>query len=164
MKEIVTLVDEYDNVIGDNNRDQLSDNDRWRVVEIWVTNSDGKVLMAKRSSQKNHEPDLWEPGASGTVIHPESYEISAHRELEEELGLQAKKLELEKVIFYEKPFGKRACGLFRVVIDKSQSIRWQEEEVVKVKWLSVEELKANYKDHPDRYVSELNLFLEYFTK
>src|SRR3989304_8438409 len=141
MAELVTLVDSSDNIIGTKDRNLLTDNDRWRVVQIWISDRFGKILIAKRGPQKKNEPNLWEPGASGTVSYPDSYEMSASRELEEELGIKTEILSLEKVIFYKKPLGYRACGLFRLVIDENPTLKLQKEEVAGVKWIDIEELE-----------------------
>jgi isopentenyl-diphosphate delta-isomerase len=162
MDEIITLVDEKDNVIGQKPRSKLIDSDRWRAVEIWVEDTDGNILLAKRSPLKKHEPNVWEPGAAGTVTYPEPYETSSARELGEELGIKVQNLTLEKVLFYKKPFGNRAMGLFRVVVDKGVKLKLQEDEVTEVKWISLKELKEDYRNNPEKYVSDLGIFIKHF--
>ncbi len=51
--EQIILVDEDDSVIGHKSRISLSKSDRTRVSVIWVQNSQGQVLLARRSKQKS---------------------------------------------------------------------------------------------------------------
>jgi isopentenyldiphosphate isomerase len=163
MTEPVTIVDEKDSVLGTKDRELVNDNDRWRAVAIWVEDNEGNVLLAKRSHLKKYEPNLWEAGAAGTVTHPEPYETSAIRELEEELGIKAKSLTLEKVLFYKKTFGHRAMGLFRIIVDRNIKLKLQKEEVADAKWVNKKELRDDYKNNPENYVSDMGKLLDHFT-
>jgi len=163
MAELVTLVDASDNVIGSKDRESVSDNDRWRAAQIWVANPKGRILIAKRTLNKKIQPGIWEPGASGTVTYPNSYEKTALLELQEELGIKRKNLTLEKVIFWKSTLGSRACGLFRTVVDPQQeTIKVQAEEIFEVKWMILDNLVEDYFKHPKKYVVEFGQLLEYY--
>lgn len=163
MSELVTLVDEGDNVIGKKDRETVSDNDRWRVSQIWVTDTKGRILIAKRVKDKKIQPGRWEPGASGTVTYPNSYEKTAQIELYEELGIKRKNLTLEKVIFWKSTLGSRACGLFRAVVDlELETIKVQAEEISEVKWMAPKDLTKDYLKRPEKYVVEFGQLLEYY--
>ena len=163
MAELVTLVDASDNVIGSKDRESVSDNDRWRAAQIWVADPKGRILIAKRTLNKKIQPGIWEPGASGTVTYPNSYEKTALLELQEELGIKRKNLTLEKVIFWKSTLGSRACGLFRTVVDPQQeTIKVQAEEIFEVKWMILDNLVEDYFKHPKKYVVEFGQLLEYY--
>src|SRR3989344_68275 len=160
MAELVTLVDASDNVIGSKDRESVSDNDRWRAAQIWVADPKGRILIAKRTLNKKIQPGIWEPGASGTVTYPNSYEKTALLELQEELGIKRKNLTLEKVIFWKSTLGSRACGLFRTVVDPQQeTIKVQAEEIFEVKWMILDNLVEDYFKHPKKYVVEFGQLL-----
>ena len=163
MTEFVTLVDESDNVFGKKDRRLVSDNDCWREAQIWVTDPKGRILIAKRTLDKKIQPGLWEPGASGAVAYPDSYEKTAQLELQEELGVKRKNLTLEKVIFWKSTLGSRACGLFRTVVDPEQeTIKVQIEEISEAKWITPENLAKDYSEHPEQYVIEFGQLLEHY--
>jgi isopentenyl-diphosphate delta-isomerase len=163
---LVTLVDEHDNIVGTKERDELSDTDRWRIVAIWVTNSDGDILIAKRSAHKKLDPEKWGPAASGTVDYPEDYLTTAKREAKEEIGVDLPNLKIEKVIFYKSSsLGNRACGLARATIDKdAKDFIIQNDEVEEVKWVTKDKLKEDLIKNPRKYVAGITLLAEYFVQ
>jgi isopentenyldiphosphate isomerase len=86
--EIVILVDENDHVIGKAPRSRVRNEGLiHRVTYILVFNSDGQLLLQKRTTIKDLYPGYYDAAAGGVVTCGESYEASASRELEEELGL-----------------------------------------------------------------------------
>jgi len=62
------------------------------VVEIWVIDGKGKVLLTRRHPDKTH-PNQWEC-TIGAVVAGEDSMTGALRELEEEIGLPATAAEL----------------------------------------------------------------------
>lgn len=51
-REKVYVVDENDSVLGEKWRDETLPSDRIRIVGIWVENSTGEVLLARRADHK----------------------------------------------------------------------------------------------------------------
>ncbi len=92
-EEIVMIVDEHNQPIGAVARTIMR---RQRLIHrassILVFNSQGELFIQKRSRHKDIYPGYWDPTAGGVVLHGESYEESARRELREELGLSGVKL------------------------------------------------------------------------
>lgn len=62
---------------------------RHRAVHIQVFNSAGEIYLQRRAAWKDINPWLWDSGAAGHVSAGEGYLLSAHREMEEELGVKA---------------------------------------------------------------------------
>ena len=86
--EIVTLVDLNDQVIGEAPRSEVRRKGLLhRVTYILVLSTDGKLLLQKRTPIKDLYPGYYDAAAGGVVKSGEAYEISATRELEEELGV-----------------------------------------------------------------------------
>ena len=54
MKEEIIIVDENDQIIGHKVRGTLDQKDVYRVSALWVQNSNGHVLLAKRALTKKH--------------------------------------------------------------------------------------------------------------
>jgi isopentenyl-diphosphate delta-isomerase type 1 len=97
--EILEIVDESDNVIGTATRAEIHRKRlRHRAVHIFVFNSAGKIYVQRRSSSKDRFPDRLDSSAAGHVDPGESYEETAIRELQEELGIRA---EIEEILSVE---------------------------------------------------------------
>ena len=60
-----------------------------RAVHLFIFNAAGELFLQKRSRWKDVAPGLWDSSAAGHVAAGDSYEHTAPRELEEELGVSA---------------------------------------------------------------------------
>lgn len=88
-EEIFDVVDAEDRVIGQAPRSEVHARGMLhRAVHILVFNTRGELLVQRRSASKDEFPLCFTTSASGHVSAGESYEESAPRELEEELGLR----------------------------------------------------------------------------
>ncbi len=86
--EIVTLVDTADQVIGKAPRSEMRAKGLChRATYILVFSSENQLLLQKRTQTKDVFPGYFDAAAGGVLLYGESYEESATRELEEELGL-----------------------------------------------------------------------------
>jgi isopentenyldiphosphate isomerase len=89
-EELVDIIDQQDNVIGVATRARLrAEKLLHRGVFVIVLTSDDRIVVQQRSATKDLWPSRWDIGAGGVVSSGESYEVSAHRELQEELGIEA---------------------------------------------------------------------------
>jgi len=87
--EIVVIVDEKNNVIGAETRSIMRSKGLiHRATYILVFNSMGQIFIQKRTSNKDVYPGYYDVAAGGVVVAGETYEESAARELEEELGIR----------------------------------------------------------------------------
>ncbi|HZA38377.1 MAG TPA: NUDIX domain-containing protein, partial [Candidatus Baltobacteraceae bacterium] len=68
---------------------------RHRAVHILIFDQAGEVYLQQRSRWKDRHPLRWDSSAAGHVATGESYEETARRELEEELGIN---VPLEKIL------------------------------------------------------------------
>ncbi len=67
------------------------------TVHIWFFTSDGKLLIQQRGKHKGTHPLLWDVSVAGHVGAGEEIELSALREVKEEIGLDISKSDLEKI-------------------------------------------------------------------
>lgn len=152
LADTYAVVDDKDIVIGYKTRDEITDGDIYRVSALWLTNSQGEVLLAQRALSKDHHPGKWGPAAAGTVEANESYEDNIKKEAYEELGL-------ENISFVTGPkhlvrgkwphFGQ----WFYAQVDKSASdFKLQQSEVAAVRWFTMLELKQDMLAHPEIYL------------
>lgn len=88
--EILEIVDGEDRVIGTATRREIHEKGLChRAVHIFVFNSAGEIFIQRRSAYKDKHPLKLDSSAAGHVDPGESYETTASRELEEELGITA---------------------------------------------------------------------------
>jgi len=161
-KQKIIVVDINDNLIGVKFRNEIDySKDIYRCTGIWITNFEGEILLAKRSSLKDKDPSKWGPGAAGTLEEGDTYEGNAYKELEEELGVTGAFLTKGPKVYREIPrkyFGQ----WYFCVLNKQTKFTLQKEEVDEVAWVTPEFLKQDVIDHPEKYVFSLFTHLEIF--
>jgi isopentenyldiphosphate isomerase len=101
-EEIVQIVDQENQEIGAVSRKLMREQRLiHRACYILVFNPAGELFIQKRTLSKDIYPGYWDVAAGGVVLDRESYEESAERELAEELGVRAVKLEFVLDQYYE---------------------------------------------------------------
>ncbi len=145
----IPIVDENDVLIEYRERD---DNDVVairRVSFLWVTNSKGDILLARRGWEKKHGAGKWGPAVAGTVEEGETYESNIIKEMDEEIGLKNLSPILSRKIRINNCF----CQGFDIVLDKDASeFKLQEKEVAEVKWFTREQLRKELNEHPENFL------------
>ncbi|MBN2508709.1 MAG: NUDIX domain-containing protein [Spirochaetales bacterium] len=88
--EVFDRVDADNRVIGKALRSDCHGNPSiiHRAVHVLVVNRQGRVLVQKRSMNKDVQPGKWDTSVGGHLNAGESYEDAAVRESREELGLE----------------------------------------------------------------------------
>lgn len=146
---------------------------------IWIVRPNDKsgydLLLQKRSADKDSNPGCYDISSAGHVAAGDEYLESALRELQEELGIQAKPEELEYVgcrhcgfedIFYGKVFKDQELShiyVYRQPVD-IEKLHLQETEVEEVCWMDYEEIRRRMKDSTWKhciYEDEMNMLREY---
>jgi len=110
------------------------------VVGIWVINANGKLLLTKRSLQKEQYPDLWE-NTYGSLLAGEINVDGALRELYEETGIRADKRDLQYCVTQ-----KTSTSFVDMYILNSNilisKLVMQENETTEAKWVSIDQFKS----------------------
>lgn len=152
MAERIIIVDKNDTVIGAKDRDDITEKDIYRVSALWLKNSKGRILLARRAYDKSHHPGFWGPATAGTVAEGESYEKNILREIEEELGITGQTVTSERKLFSETKHSYFAQW-FTMILDWSvDDFRVDEKEVAEIRWFSPHELQAAIQHHTDRFL------------
>jgi len=127
-EEIFDVVDENDRVIGQASRSEVhAQGLLHRAANVFVFDSQGRLLLQMRSATKDEFPQCYTSSASGHLDAGESYEQAAVRELHEELGLSSPLEFLGKL-----PAGLKTANehsaLFRTVTDETPTFHPEEIE------------------------------------
>lgn len=148
----IPIVDENDNLIEYRERDNRDFDSIYRVASLWVTDTEGKILLARRAFNKSHDPGKWGPAVAGTVEEGETYEQNIIKETEEEIGLKDIKpvLGIKK---FKKTKWKYFLQEFSLTLPSGfNDFKIQEDEVAEIKWFSEEELRVELKNNPDNFL------------
>ena len=106
---------------------------RHAVAEVFVFHEEGTILLMQRDMNKPNYPGYWESGAGGSVLKGESFFEGAKRELWEETGIVATKLEpTYRVVTPDTIYKGYLCW---TNISKD-SIILQEDETIGYKWVN----------------------------
>ena len=83
------IVDDDNRIIGMASRNQVHGNPELihRTSHVVVFNSNGKILLQKRSENKDIQPGKWDTAVGGHLAPGEGFEEAARRETAEELGI-----------------------------------------------------------------------------
>lgn len=91
--ELVDIVDEEDCVVDQVSRSEMRAHRlRHRAVFVAVTDGRGRLLVHRRSPDKDVWPGWCDIAVGGVVVSGEDYLTAAHRELAEEIGIRADEL------------------------------------------------------------------------
>lgn len=163
MASEITIVDNNDNVIGLKKRQLADVSDIYRVSCLWVENSGGDILLARRALTKAHDPGKWGPAVAGTVEYDDSYEDTIRREAFEELGVSG--VEFQKVIkeFTKTDFS-HFTQYFRTILDyQLDKFSVQIEEVAEIKWFPRLELEELLNNNPEIFIQSMPRVFELYS-
>jgi isopentenyldiphosphate isomerase len=124
-------------------------------VNIWIINESGQLLVQKRSSKKDSDPNKWDISSAGHIPAGETSVNAAAREIEEELGIEIEKSDL-KFLFTSVSKSIKNNGIFinnsfhdvyllKMDLDITK-LELQEDEVSAVKWIDPSELTTRAKN------------------
>ena len=142
--EIFDIVDEKDNVIETVTRGEVHKNKKLihRSVSVAIFNKKGELFLQKRSGNKDMDPLKWTISCSGHVASGDSYEMTAHRELVEELGIDLEILPITKYICKE-PYETEMVMLYKAV--SNGPFKLNPNEIVRGKFFSRKKLNKEIK-------------------
>jgi isopentenyl-diphosphate delta-isomerase type 1 len=155
MSERIQIVDKNDQIIGSATREEAWAKGLYhRTIHIIIRDDNGKVLLQKRSSQKKLYPDRWTSAVSGHVDEGETSELSASRELIEEIGIDIPLEYLGKFTFNHKDGDKiinQFNRVFQGEVSPTTAFTLEPEEVSDTKWFSQKQLANAIADNPENF-------------
>jgi len=164
--EYLEIFDEQGNSLGQKLRKEVHRDGDWhRVVDVWIYDSQKRILLQRRSATKKKFPNHWDFSVGGHISAGESWESALEREVEEELGIPTKFSEVE--FFGERKEETRVGDILdreiaRTYFLKKDSeiseLRLQEEEVAEVAWVNFSELERRV--HSPEFVPHRKEYLD----
>jgi isopentenyldiphosphate isomerase len=156
-------VDENDKIIGSRPRnDFYTGKYIHRSTYLILFNSKKEILIQKRAPTKKWYPNLYTFAVARTVQVNESYEDSMKKGLKEKMGISIPVKYLFKHYFFDesdKSF--RAVFLGR----SDEKVKPNKKDIADIKWIHVDELKKEIKDHPEKYAPPFIVCMEkYFAE
>ena len=169
MCELLDLVDDNDRVIGVHDRSWFYNNDIhfYRVINVFCTNSEGKILLQQKSDSCIQFAGLYDFSVGGHVQSNESYETAACREIYEEIGLKVNKKQLVQIAYLKYPNELQTSSfskLYYLCIQNYKPILSSETQ--KFQFLTDEEIRylMTKKKFKSDYEALFNLFCDWRVK
>jgi isopentenyldiphosphate isomerase len=145
--EIITIVDADNNVVGSARRRVMRAKGLpHRASYILVFNSKGELFIQKRTMSKDIYPGYYDVATGGVVLADESYDLSAERELAEELGARNTPLTSHFDFKHEDDNNIVWGRLYTCIYDGE--IILQEEEVESGEFMSINQVLELSKNKP----------------
>lgn len=118
---------------------RLNPNEYHLVVHIWPYDSNGRLLIQRRSQKRKLMPGEW-AATGGSAVLGEDSRTAAHRELSEELGIE---LPPENLRFARRLKRKNSfLDVWFIKVDVDiDTLELQREEVSAVRWIGGNQLK-----------------------
>lgn len=108
------------------------------VVDIWIFNSEGKILLQKRADTKRVQPGVWAE-TGGSVMHGETSLEAIHREVKEELGVDIDDEACDLLMKFRSGYAWGDHFFLRQDFDLDQ-MTLQADEVTDVGWFTTDEI------------------------
>lgn len=147
----VVIVDEQDRVVGSAMLAEAWEKGLiYRLVMVVVEDSQGHVLLHRRSPSMKLFPNRWDTVGGHVDVTPD-YLKSAQMELREEAGIEHAELEKLAHEYTEELYdggvlGKRFVTIYRARYDGEPGVA-NDDEVVEMRWFSREEIAELAKHH-----------------
>ena len=141
-EEYLDIVSDDDKVIDSDLRSKCHGNPHLihRAVHVLLFDSKGRLLLQKRSMNKDIQPGKWDTSVGGHVESGEEYEIAVYRELAEELGIKEAKLDYLYSYKMRNEIESENIKSFCCIYDGS--IYHNREEIDEIRFWNIDEIKS----------------------
>lgn len=126
-----------------------------RSASLWITNSDGDILLAQRKLTKRNNPGKWSEAVGGTVEGEDDYESTMLREAEEEIGFSVDNYVIGPKQYVSSPTKYFVQWYVATVDCPIEAFHIQEEELEQLAWINQEQFRNELKNTPEKYIDEM---------
>src|SRR4030042_1576211 len=167
--ELIDICDESNNLINvQKMKSEAHEKGLWhRATHIWVYNSKGEILLQLRAKGKLLFPDVWDVSVGGHVSAGEDPITSGLREIEEEIGLKAKKEDLEffqirkiKAVYKNIKNNEFSYIYFLKFDGDTKKLKVQDEEIQEIKFIPIKKIEEELKTNSKKYLPHGDYWLE----
>ena len=170
-KEYVILVDTADRELGTMEKMEAHEKATLhRAFSVFIFNDRGELMLQQRAAHKYHSPLLWTNTCCSHQRQGESNIEAGKRRLKEEMGFEVD-LDEKFHFVYKAEFdnGLTEHELDHVMVGYyNGEPTINPEEVASWKWIDMEVLQQDIKDHPQDYTAWFKIifdrFVEFLTK
>ncbi len=170
-KEYVILVDTADRELGTMEKMEAHEKAALhRAFSVFIFNDRGELMLQQRAAHKYHSPLLWTNTCCSHQRQRESNIEAGKRRLREEMGFEVD-LDEKFHFVYKAEFdnGLTEHELDHVMVGYyNGEPTINPEEVASWKWINMEVLQQDMKDHPQDYTAWFKIifdrFVEFLTK
>ncbi len=140
MEEIWDILDEEGNKTGKTmKKGPIPEGFYHLGADVWIINSENKILIQKRSPKKKNSPNVWAM-TGGSVIKGETTLQTIERETKEELGVSLNMKDIQLINHYKTGTVWLDTYLIKQDINLDDIVM-QEDEVCDVKWATYDEIE-----------------------
>ncbi len=163
MEKEIVFVDGNDTVIGAGSmREAQEKGIRHRIARIFLLDSHGNVLVAKRAPHLHSQPGKWGESVSGHVDKGEGYYEAALREMQEEIGVTGIALRELGKFYSEGTERDMIKNRFNTVYEGTyEGTCSPNEEVAEVRWLPKPALAQWMREKPEEFTQASIRAFEY---
>jgi lysophospholipase L1-like esterase/isopentenyldiphosphate isomerase len=159
-ERFATLVDTSDNEIGYKKLDACDETDIVRVSALWITNSNGEILLARRPINKRRDPNRWGPSVATVLEKGQTYLGAIKQAAKEEIGIESFVAhEAKKVLVTG--YNNFYCQLFASEQDlRMDELKLNPNEVQELQWFSRAEIDKQLSENPHHFVQAFDKYLD----
>jgi len=162
--EYFDVVDESGSVIGKAKRSECHGNPDLihRTIHAVVFHPDGRMLLQKRSMNKDVQPGKWDTAVGGHLDSGEDFQTAVLREIKEELGLLVDFSDLEYIMDAKIRNSIESENIKVYKLIHAGPFNFQKEEIEKVEFWDMGDLEKSIESNPKAFTPNLLLELKFF--
>ncbi len=165
-EEFLDVVDEEGNTVNTLPRDRVHGDPSLMhmVVHLLVFDGEGRLILQKRSMQKDVAPGRWDTSVGGHVNAGESIENALSREMEEELGITSCEPEFLYTYIHTNSYETELVYTYSCVYEGK--IVYQEDEIDEVRAWGIGEIEENAGKGilSDNFEHEFNMYMRHSSR
>lgn len=163
MDEYLDIVDKNDRIVGKMKRSEVYKTDlpNHRIVNAFVINSKGQIWTPRRASNKKIFPLYLDASMAGHVKSGETYDQAFKRELQEELNIDADKIEFHILGKVTPQNNKTSCFSTIYEIKSDLAPKFNKNDFIEYFWLTPREFLKRI-ENGDKAKSDLPKLVKLF--